>query len=270
MGDKNASSGLKLVDVQLDSGKFLSTMVEQVRMLVLKAVAKATKTQVPLPSNGSSIISLAAKKDEPLNAPSAAVSSSATLASFRSALRLSPESGEQTPSLLKARSSALRLNSILQGAKSSDVGAGTALGMRKVRSVRWNTPAQLPSLSAGNALAPVPKKTKTMSQSVAKLKSFKSFGRPHAGDFGSGPRNATFGEYGDRTHLWGRDGRLAHHPVPMMQANQNNFAGFEEPNKNATFDMNRPPMSFAGSRPMSSLPRTATVLENILLKKSTG
>ena len=131
---------------------------------------------------------------------------------------------------------------------------------------------QIPSLKPGNALAPQPKKSRR-AQTAAKLKSFKSFGRPHAGDFGSGPRNATFGEF-SRAQMWGRDGRMAHHPVPMQKGSA--FTMEEpQPKGNAKFlvpSSVRLQSSFQSttSAVSSSLPRTATVLENILLKKASG
>ena len=131
---------------------------------------------------------------------------------------------------------------------------------------------QIPSLKPGSALAPQPKKSRR-AQTAAKLKSFKSFGRPHAGDFGSGPRNATFGEF-SRAQMWGRDGRMAHHPVPMQKGSA--FTAEDpQPKGNAKFRVPssvRLQSSFqtTSSGVSSSLPRTATVLENILLKKASG
>lgn len=248
-------------------------MVEQVRILVLKAVATATKTTVPLPApsdGGNSVAQM--QQQQPIQ--SQPDPTQRGLSTFRSMLNLSPKAvaeQQNNPSMLKARTSALRLNSVLHGDKARDPGA-SPLGMRKNRSVHWDSPAQIPSLSRGNPLAPEPKKSRR-AQTAAKLKSFKSFGRPHAGDFGSGPRNATFGEF-SRAQMWGRDGRMAHHPVPMQKASAFTMED-PQPKGNAKFRVPssvRLSSSFKSTTPgaASSLPRTATVLENILLKKASG
>lgn len=267
--DGNKPTGIKSVEVQLDSGKFLSSMVEQVRILVLKAVATATKTTVPLNPDGQN---MQTSQVQPIQ--SQVDTTQRGLSTFRSMLNLSPNTSgaNQNPSLMKARSSALRLNSVLHGDKSNDPVDSSPLGMRKNRSVHWDSPAQIPSLSPGNALAPQPKKSRR-AQTAAKLKSFKSFGRPHAGDFGSGPRNATFGEF-SRAQMWGRDGRMAHHPMPMTKASAFTMED-PQPKGNAKFRVPssvRLQSSVTSTMPGagSSLPRTATVLENILLKKANG
>lgn len=297
------------MEIVLDGNALLSCMVERTRLLVLKAVASATKTQVPsafpVPLISSSAASpqvlstdekppaaAAAKLLLPPTAPNQ-VATEANLSGFRSALTLS------SPALQKARSSALRLNSVLHGTKISpssmdddDASGSSVLGMRKVRSVRWNTPGQIPSLAAGSALAPSPKKSRRV-QTAAKLKSFKSFGRPHGGDFGSGPRNATFGEFGSLQNCWGRDGKMSHHPMPMQSladgASQQQVLMGEAPKaeRNATFDLLHNSarqgggssggsgynihLSYSSNSPTSStssMPRTATVLESLLLKNS--
>lgn len=245
-------------------------MVEQVRILVLRAVATATKTSVPLSS---------AESKPHTNTPTDTTQSQPDhaqkgLVGFRSALNLSPKATAQNHSLLKARSSALRLNGVLHGEKPKNPVDSTPLGLRKNRSVHWDSPAQIPSIAPGSALAPQPKKSRRV-QTAAKLKSFKSFGRPHGGDFGSGPRNATFGEF-SRAQMWGRDNRMAHHPMPMQQqASMLSVAEEPTPSRNATFGVPssvRLQSTFAStsSAPSSSMPRSATVLEIILLKRASG
>lgn len=306
----------------------LTAMVDHARIIVFKAVANATKTQVPAsPLTTKGIISALGsiypadagdgrstggdeESSNPTPAaggggpessnsrsgdqgsrfsftaqPSQQVGNPSGLSRFRSALNLSsaPPSSDEPQSMLKARSSALRLNCVLQGKKGADASKTNnnpmshTLGPRRVRSVKWDTPLQIPRVNT--VLAPSPKKQR-MAENAAKLKSFKSFGRPHAGDFGSGPRNATFGEYGGRAHLWGRDGRLAHHPAPMqgqpMMSDQIGLTGV--PDKNATFDLvrHRKPSGVAvaasgpgGSGVASAIPRTTTGLEKWLIKTST-
>jgi len=240
----------------------LSTMVDQARVIVFKAVATATRTEIPAGS-------LPCIKGEaaPSRAPSQLNPS--TLAGFKSALNLTSNIVDKSPRLQKARSSALRLNGVLHGEQSRK--EAPALGMRKNRSVKWDTPLQMPKLNLTPALTPAPKKQKSMADAVAKLKSFKSFGRAHAGDFGSGPRNATFGEYGGRQAFWGRDGRLANHPTARQAEGDSDMMGMTA-EKNATFDLNKPRQRLAAATAPtvpSSLPRTATALENWLVKKST-
>jgi len=269
------STSIESVTINLDSGKFLSAMVEQVRILVLKAVVTATKTAVPLPSEDKS--PNGQQQQDQTNIQSQVDTTQKGLSTFRSMLNLNPKTAaaEKNPSLLKARSSALRLNGVLHGDQTKE-SSSTPLGMRKNRSVHWNSPAQLPSLQPGNALAPQPKKSRR-AHTAAKLKSFKSFGRPHAGDFGSGPRNATFGEF-SRAQMWGRDGRMAHHPVPMQKTSTSLMAEDPQPKGNAKFQVPssvRLQTSFKSTTApavgvSTSLPRSATVLENILLKKASG
>jgi hypothetical protein len=180
-------------------------------------------------------------------------------------MNLTPSVADKSPRLQKARSSALRLNGVLHG-KAVEREAPD-LGVRKIRSVMWDTPVTIPKLNLMSALAPAPKKMR-VAQNVAKLKSFKSFGRAHAGDFGSGPRNATFGEYGGRQPFWGRDGRLANHPSARQGDDTSDQLGMQATaEKNATFDflnVRRPPASAV----TGSLPRTATALESWLVDKS--
>jgi hypothetical protein len=263
--DPTQDGGLLKVTVRLDTGCMLNSLVDQARLLVFKAVASVTKTQLP-PSPSYS------KDDQDL--PSVA---SAKLDGFRSALTLSPDTGgtggntdEAVPRLQKARNSALRLNSILLHGKADKT--ATTLGARRHRSVNWENPSQLPIL--GVADAPSAKKQR-MAQNAAKLTSIKSFGRPHGGDAGSGPRNATFGEFGGRAQMWGRDGRMVHHPTPMqagLTADQDEIGLTGLASKNATFDMLRPghKQTSIGKAPSSSaLHRTPTQLESWLIKRST-
>ena len=137
--------GINNVEINLDSGKFLSALVEQVRILVLKAVASATKTSVPLPvenkpANGQATVSIQPQSD----------TAQRGLSTFRSMLNLNPKSSvttssssssssPQNPSLLKAQTSALRLNSVLHGDRNKDP-ASSPLGLRKNLSVHWDSP----------------------------------------------------------------------------------------------------------------------------------
>lgn len=257
------SSHLRSVDVRLDVKALLTNMVEQARLVVFHAVASATKTTVPAHSNGPS------PEEEVVSQPvmqDSSIASAKSLAGFRSALSLSQSDAEKSPRLQKAQASALRLNSVLHGKaqdREPNETAQNLLGQRKSRSIKWDTPLQLPKLNA--ALAPSPKKSRR-AETAARLKSFKSFGRPHGGDFGSGPRNATFGEYG-RQAVWGRDGRLAHHPMPMQQAGSNDgLSNIVKAERNATFQVT----ASTGNKSSAGMPRTATTLENWLIRKSTA
>lgn len=271
---KNAMGGLKKVVINLDTGVMLSSMIDQARLIVFKAVANVTKAKLPpsTPAVGGAGQPGSLSSTEALNKPDLAclsTSGSATaskLTGFRSSLGLSTVSAtEASPSLQKARSSALRLNSILLG-KQDGQSRATQLGLRKGRSVQWNSPAQIPVITA-----PLTTKKQRMAENAAKLTSIKSFGRPHGGDFGSGPRNATFGAYGQGVRMWGRDGRLAHHPLPMQSSMRDDHVGLTGiAERNATFDLTRTSSTLTRMGTASALPRTATGLENWLLKTSTA
>lgn len=268
--------------VRLDTGVMLNSMIDQARLIVFKAVANVTKAKLPSsqPPETTTTDAVIDEEQETSLLPSSGVShqlappvpgNMARLAGFRSALSLSTAPvSDESPTLQKAQKSALRLNSVLLG-KADKQNKTSQLGLRKVRSIKWNSPNQMPSLPAT-----VSTKKQRMAENAAKLTSIKSFGRPHGGDFGSGPRNATFGEYG-RVQMWGRDGRLAHHPSPMqahgLTDNQIGLTGLVE--RNATFDLAKPSTSTTSNGGMkretaSALPRTATGLENWLLKTTTA
>jgi len=253
--------GLAKVDVRLDANALLKSMGDQARLAVFKTVAGVSSADLkpgapPKP----------AEQKEPIT----------RLSGFSSSLRLSSAQATHTPGLAKARSSALRLNSVLQGTSAGK--NDQPAGIRKQRSVQWDHPMELPSIKG---LTPPSSKKPRVAQTSTRLKSFKSFGRPHADDTSSGPRNATFANYGSK-HIWGRDGKLANHPMPVN--------GIERPREdldmgmkitgtvNATFGA--PSSSSAASRLAavsaanrnagvsrlpSSLPRTATALESWLM-----
>lgn len=241
------------MNVNLDTSVVLKSMVDQARMVVLKAVASATDTPV----------NMAAAAIEPPISQVAIVPPVSAGESTRTAV-YAP--AKESARLQKARTSALRLNSVLHGkplagsVSSLGLAGQPDVGIRKVRSVRWDHPAPAPKLTS--ALAPTPNLDKVrMVQSSNKLKSFKSFGRPHAGDFGSGPHNATFGEYGRPANAgtWGRDGRLAAHPTPGLNSavdDRGNLVGGSA-DLNATFDtlLSRNSGSAAGLPPSAGLQR---------------
>lgn len=178
----------------------MKSMVDQARLVVLKAVSSATNST---PSEEAP----KTRDDSLLRSSLYPTNTSSKDAKTKDAVRAR-----------KARSSALQLNSILQG---KPYVPAAPVSPRKISTEQ----PPLASLSLG-ALAPVSKKPRLV-QTANRLKSFKSFGRPHAGDFGSGPRNATFGEFGGHGGSWGRNGRLAEHPQPMHLG--------ATPDKNATF-----------------------------------
>lgn len=275
------------MDIRLDTGAMLDSMVQQARMIVFKAVAKATsaaESSVPMDSKVDSKVG-SIPEDE-------FGAETATLSGFSSALNLSSGSGNAEGStsqpahrLQKARSSALKLNSVLQGGVGKPDGNAGLEKTRKSRSVQWDHRTDLLKVKA--SAFPSPKRQRVADTS-ARLRSFKSFGRPHAGDFGSGPRNATFGDFG-RGPIWGRDGKLANHPAPMQAGDPSrDLLSLEEakPTRNATFNFQRPPIHLSsgldldaarGKRDSSSnnpvptsIPRTATALEGWLMEKTGG
>lgn len=300
--------GLKKVCVELDTKVVLKSMLDQARIAVLKAVASATNTTVPSASVLSKTHPIAKRNlstTTSVQTLSTLNSSSSTAGAFSSTLRsgiLSPI--YESKRLDKAQTTAYLLNSVLHGRSSAgdrndnniQNSRPDVAGMRPVRSVRFDQMTQAPKLTSEVAL---PNK-KRMAQTANKLKSFKSFGRPHAGDYGTGPGNATFGEFGT-AGAWGRDGRLAAHPTPGQASAfdaMNNMSGGST-DKNATFDnilsnsnatqsnQDNPFLArtgglkrsaaavsgaallgrSSGSSPSGSMPRTATVLENMLIQK---
>ena len=286
--------GLKNADILLDTGALLDSMVQQARMVVFKAVAKATSA-----TEGMSLDKSAAT-DPKL--------ASSQLSGFSSALNLStggmkgsiaagalgvnaptqssvPE-GPFKPAhrLQKAKSSALKLGSVLASAPPPTGGNASFDKTKKTRSVQWGNTMDI-NKSKVNSI-PSPKRQK-MGVTTARLTSFKSFGRPHAGDFGSGPKNATFGDFG-RKPIWGRDGRMANKPSPMMPAETSDMLTSQvRQTANATFDFQKPSKpsihlssaaglgittkkSAGSARAPGAMPRTATAHEALLIQKFGG
>lgn len=293
-GDRNGGDGLGLVkvDIALDTGAMLDSMIQQARMIVFKAVAKATSA-----AEGPSVDTKPGAVDT-ISEDDPVPTTSQPLAGFSSALNMtsgsagsSVEPGPHQPGhrLQKARSSALKLNSVLQGNPAMPNSNAAFEKTRKMRSVQWDN--RMDVLKVKPSGLPSPKKQRVADAS-ARLRSFKSFGRPHAGDFGSGPRNATFGDFG-RKPIWGRDGKLANRPSPINPNDLSNdmLSGVEEvkSSRNATFDFQRPSIhlssgldlgmskskknsgSLASAIPGGSgLTRSATAYENWLLAKTSG
>jgi len=269
--------GLTKVAITLDTKALLESMVEQARLVVFKAVARATPGGQKAPKQ---------------HAP--ATNGGGMDSSFSSALNLSDDAAAQSTRLQKAKSSALRLNSILQG-KSDGTGAPMSK-TRKNRSVQWGPSLNVPSKDPSNNVPSA--KRQRFVQSQARLKSMKSFGRPHA-EHGYEPKNATFNDFGRPVGpTWGKDGKLRNHPVPMNSSRQNMLGGLGaaqgSSSKNATFDLSsgggpvksrtrispqlaaglsfgrtQSRMGLGGALP-STLPRTATALESWLVKKAQG
>jgi len=268
--DDDVGMGLTSIDIRLDTTTLLESMVKEARMVVFNAVAKATSA-----SKSLSIDSNMLKNSEGLKAKASPQLSSG----FSSSLRLSPSqakiasSGLKLPGLregqhqpahrtMKAHNSSLKLNKILSSST-----------IQKTRSVQFGT-LDLKAKGANN----VPQRQKLAT--TAKLTSFKSFGRPHAGDFGSdgGPKNATFANFGGSKKYWGRDGKLASKPRPMLPSETTDMMTSQtRRNANATFDISKPPIHLSRSTGLSipkkkmdhgssSIPRTATAAEGWLLE----
>jgi hypothetical protein len=253
-------------------------MIEQARLAVFKAVARATNvTDRPTTPLTSAPV-------EP--APLSGFSSSLSIVDTTLSVTKDAPSQPQSTQLLKAQSSAVRLSNILHG-KSDEAEKGTSntslTKTRKNRSVKWNSPMEIPSRDVANF--PTPKRQRV---GKAQLRSTKSFGRPHA-EHGSGPRNATFGEFGSTAVTWGKNGRLKNHPVPggglmapQMSTFENTAASTQ--NQNAMFDLHRKTMvsleilsalgvgksSVMEQTSGTNMPRTATALENWLVNAAKG
>jgi hypothetical protein len=256
-------------------------MVQQARMVVFKAVAKAT--------SATESLQLQSKVD-PLKKSDFGVAP--TLSGFSDALNISSAAPDgvlkptQKLQLQKSRASALKLNSVLQRDTGKHNGHASGLdATKKTKSVQWDHSTGLTKVKA--AATPSSKRQR-VSNAAARLQSFKSFGRPHAGDFGSGPRNATFGDFG-RGPIWGRNGKLANHPMPMQpnyDQSQELHTTSTNTNKNATFDFRRPPIhltsatglglatwgetSFDTDQDSRSMQRSVTANEALLMKNALG
>lgn len=277
---RDGTFGLTKVDIRLDTRVLLDSMIEQARLAVFKAVARATSVTTPSSPQATLPPSVLPQQSP----PNAALTRSGSSSSNSSVDSL----GQQQ--MLKARSSALRLNNVLHGkAHDTDAEMSSPLSKtRKNRSVRWDHPMQTPSRDAANFPSA---KRQRMVQSQARLRSTKSFGRPHA-DYSSGPRNATFGDFGSSHHsTWGKDGKLKNHPRPG--GGMTRLSAFHTNNgppeaQNARFDLQnrtkvnrentlsvlgvvgaaqqQQPQSGAGT----TMPRTATALENWLVNATKG
>jgi hypothetical protein len=282
-GDGSPGPGLVKVDIRLDTGALLDSMVQQARMVVFKAVAKATAATDSLQLDATS--GDARLNPSPLSGFSSALnlSSNTSMSGVGGGHSGTLEPGPHEPAhrLQKAKSSALKLGSVLSVAAPP---ANASFDMsKKTRSVQWDARMEFNK----SKLAPIPSpKRQKMGITTARLTSFKSFGRPHAGDFGSGPKNATFGDFG-RKPIWGRDGKLANHPSPMLPTETTDILTSQtRRTANATFDFQKPSIHLSSGRNLgittkkqqaanmqrvpSSIPRTATALEGWLIEKTGG
>lgn len=266
--DSSSPKGLAKIDIRLDSGALLKSIVDQARLAVFKTVASV---------NSADMKPAASKPVEQAPNPSAPLTGLS--GGFSSSLRLSANQATNSPRLAKARSSALKLNSVLQGTTAGK--CDNNAGIRKQRSVQWDHPMELPSIKGAAATPPSSKKPR-VSQTSTRMKSYKSFGRPHADDTASGPRNATFGNFG-RKPIWGRDGKLANHPTPenALERSREDLMGVKVTGSvNATFGASPSASRLSSSnvanrntnmsRLPSSLPRTATALESWLMHAAGG
>lgn len=248
--------GITTVDIGLDTANLLESMVYHSRMVVFHAVSKATDSETPKKGEG-----MKGKAPSPL--AQARIASSLKLPGVRE--------GQHQPAhrTMKAHNSSLKLNKVL----SSQVLSPST--MQKTRSVQFGT---LDLKAKGEDPNAEPKRQKL--QTTNKLTSFKSFGRPHAGDFGSdgGPKNATFANFGGSKQYWGRDGKLSSRPRPQLPSETTDMMTSQlRRNANATFDTAKPPIHLSRSTGLSlpkkkpsqsssSMHRTATAAEGWLLE----
>ena len=265
--------GLTSVDIGLKTEVLLESMVKEARMVVFNAVAKAT--------SGSKIDIKTLKNNDgtkatPLSQGSSSglkLSSSKIASSFASSgiLAAAQKKGIHQPMnrSMKAQSSSVKINQILSTST--------------IQKTRINNQDPL------KAEADADYKRQKLA-TTARLTSFKSFGRPHAGDFdsGGGPKNATFANFGGSQKFWGRDGKLASKPMPMLPSETiDTMTSQIRRNANATFDSQKPPIHLSSrsglgisrnKKPLytadllnpaqtSSLRRTATEAEVMLLQK---
>jgi len=282
--------GLTSVDIGLKTEVLLESMVKEARMVVFNAVAKATsgsKMDVKALKNNdfmkanTSSQPLSKGLNSGLNLPSSARMQGSGLASYASTglMRGAQKKGmHQQHRSIKAHNSSLKLEKVLSTST-----------IQKERSVQFNNfDMKTNNLHLKAKVVDAdPKRQKLATRT--KLTSFKSFGRPHAGDFdsGGGPKNATFANFGGSQKFWGRDGKLASKPMPMLPSDTiDSMTSQVRRNANATFESQKPPIhlsrsgfgihrkqkplystaDFLNSAP-SSLRRTATEAEVMLLQK---
>jgi hypothetical protein len=257
--------GLKSVNVKLDAKMMMKAMVDQSRLVVLQAVSAATSTAPDLVKVQVAKSTIKDSNDFPL--PQKRLPSKNSLSTLATAKSIPIVN--QSPQALKARSSALRLDSLLQGKTHQSVPFFSS----RLLAAQMEDKSKRKAGPTLGALAPEPKMAR-FAVSAAKLKSFKSFGRPHGGGSGSGPNNATFGEFGSgHSGMWGRDGRMVVHPQPMrggLTADKN--ALFGDSTSKSAAEMGAA-MLGGLTRSRSSMSnhgivtRTPTALESSLMKK---
>ncbi len=250
--DDKLGLGLTTVDIGIDTGNLLESMVYHSRMVVFHAVSKATDSEMPKKGEGM-------KGKAPSSLDKARIASSLKLPGVKE--------GQHQPAhrSMKAHNSSLKLNKVLSSAM-----------IQKTRSVQFGT---LDLKAKGEDPNAEPKRQKL--QTTNKLTSFKSFGRPHAGDFGSdgGPKNATFANFGGSKQYWGRDGKLSSRPRPQLPSETTDMMTSQlRRNANATFDTAKPPIHLSRSTGLSlpkkkpsqssssNMHRTATAAEGWLLE----
>eukprot|EP00531_Pseudo-nitzschia_arenysensis_P001917 CAMPEP_0116141898 /NCGR_PEP_ID=MMETSP0329-20121206/14621_1 /TAXON_ID=697910 /ORGANISM="Pseudo-nitzschia arenysensis, Strain B593" /LENGTH=519 /DNA_ID=CAMNT_0003637099 /DNA_START=97 /DNA_END=1656 /DNA_ORIENTATION=+ len=270
--DDKVGLGLTTVDIGLDTGNLLDSMVYHSRMVVFHAVSKATDSNMP-------------KKGEGMKPGGPSPRSPGMKSGFNSSLRLSPSQARIASSLklpgvregqhqpahrtMKAHNSSLKLNKVLSSAT-----------IQNSRSVQFGTlDLKAKGLGPGPGVEDDFSKRQKL-QTTNRLTSFKSFGRPHAGDFGSdgGPKNATFANFGGSKQYWGRDGKLSSRPRPQLPSETTDMLTSQSRrNANATFDT-KPPIHLSRSTGLglpkkkssqssgTSMHRTATAAEGWLLE----
>jgi hypothetical protein len=268
--DNQIGTGLTSIDIGLNTGNLLESMVKEARMVVFNAVAKATSGK-SLSMDSSLSKNLDANKKNVMPQLSSAFNSNLKLSasSVRRLQMPGRNEGMHQPGhrSMKANSSSIKLNKVLSTST-----------IQKTRSVQFTQ-------ISGHLTSKKPVRPKEQNEklAVARLTSFKSFGRPHAGDFGSDGRqnNATFASFGGSKQFWGRDGKLASKPSPILPDETRDIITSQtRKNANATFDSQKPPIHLSNrstglgihprKKPIageSSMPRTATAGEVWLLEK---
>jgi len=293
LDDDKVGMGLTSVDIGLKTEVLLEAMVKEARMVVFNAVAKATSGSKTDLNALKTSDGLKTSPRSPL--PQGLGKKGLTSARFASSGLLLQKGMHRPPHrFMKAQNSSLQLEKVLS---SSAMTSPTASTFQKTRSVQFKNMDLKANLELKARQAEDTKRQKLAT--ATRLTSFKSFGRPHAGDFdsGGGPKNATFANFGGSQNFWGRDGKLASKPMPMLPSDTiDSITSQTRKNANATFESQRPPIHLSRSglgmpknkKPItadllnsapsslsrnvlnsapSSLPRTATAAEVMLLQK---
>mmetsp|Transcript_25564 Transcript_25564/g.38023 ORF Transcript_25564/g.38023 Transcript_25564/m.38023 type:complete len:821 (-) Transcript_25564:618-3080(-) len=190
-----SSELITYVEVKLDTNALVSSMVEQARLVVFKAVAKATALPNSSLGLGSQFESSSMLSSTQM-AANRSRASIATLAQFNSTLSLSNSDSNKQRLDKASQPNQQKSPPVIRSSSYLANHSSTLLSRtRKNRSVTWKSAHEEPRVDSANY--PTAKRRR-LEVPVPTLKTTRSFGKPDAGLFES-QKNATFAEFG-RSH----------------------------------------------------------------------